>query len=78
MTEVLAKEAREKDHFEADSFILALFSHGANGEVYGTDFKPVSIENTIKRAFDGRNCPALSGKPKLLIIQACQGSKLIF
>lgn len=75
MVEILARESKHPDHAISDSFILALFSHGAQGQVFGIDFKPVPIEETIKAAFDGKMCPALAGKPKLFIIQACQGSK---
>ncbi len=34
----------------------------------------VSIENDIIKMFDSTNCPALAGKPKVFLIQACQGS----
>jgi len=33
----------------------------------------MSIEDDIVAKFDGANCPNLRGKPKLFIIQACQG-----
>ena len=75
MVDIIARESRHVDHREADSFILALFSHGAQGQVLGIDFKAVDIEKVIKAAFDGNNCPFLAGKPKLIIIQACQGCK---
>jgi caspase 7 len=74
MVDLIVRESQHREHGTADSFILALFSHGAPGVVYGTDFKEVRIDEVVISAFDGKNCPLLAGKPKLIIIQACQGS----
>ena len=81
MLDIIVMESRHADHQNADSFILAVFSHGADGEifngygrqVFGTDFKPVNIKKVMKAAFDEKNCPALAGKPKLFIIETSQG-----
>ena len=75
MKDIFARESRHDGHKNADSYILALLSHGNLGKFYGTDSKPVDIENDIKEAFDGKHCPFLARKPKLIIIQACQGSE---
>ena len=39
----------------------------------GSNSIPVSLDE-IKMKFRGSLCPALIGKPKVFIIQACQGS----
>ena len=52
--------------------ILTFFS----GFAYGIDGKKISIEDEICASFDGRNCKALHGKPKIFIIQACQGGNV--
>ena len=77
MVTLIDAERKRAEHKDADSFILAIFSHGTKGKIYGADGNTIKIK-TIKTCFDGKNCPALHGKPKLLIIQACQGSKCIF
>lgn len=51
-----------------DSLIVCILTHGMEGVVYGCNSIPISI-NTIKAAVAE---DSLKGKPKLLIIQACQ------
>lgn len=58
-----------------DAFICCILSHGQKGEVLGTDRKPVSIKQ-ITRAFKGTHQSALTGKPKVFLIQACQGGQV--
>ncbi|KAI0222024.1 Caspase-2 [Lamellibrachia satsuma] len=56
----------------ANAFFLCILSHGAKGLIFGADGRTISIEK-ITTMFDGNHCQALSGKPKVFIIQACQG-----
>ncbi|XP_075155939.1 caspase-8-like [Haematobia irritans] len=51
-----------------DSLIVCILTHGMEGVVYGCNSIPVSI-NSIK---DIMADDSLKGKPKLLIVQACQ------
>uniref|UniRef100_A0A3P8U752 Caspase 20, apoptosis-related cysteine peptidase n=1 Tax=Amphiprion percula TaxID=161767 RepID=A0A3P8U752_AMPPE len=55
-----------------DAFICCLLSHGVKGAVLGTDRNPVSIKH-ITRSFRATEQSALKGKPKVFLIQACQG-----
>ncbi|KAJ9587801.1 hypothetical protein L9F63_018758, partial [Diploptera punctata] len=55
---------------EHSCFVLCIMSHGVKGEVYGSNSVPVSEED-LKEVI--RNNRKLRGKPKILIIQACQG-----
>ena len=71
-SKVIDTERQDPAHEEADAFILAIFSHGQLGSVKSADGQCVGIHN-ISEMFDCRHCPALIGKPKLLLIQACQG-----
>lgn len=57
-----------------DAFVCCILSHGRNGEVLGTDDKPLNIKHIVGR-FKASNQPALTGKPKVFLIQACQGIK---
>ncbi|XP_028449946.1 caspase-3 isoform X2 [Perca flavescens] len=57
-----------------DAFICCILSHGRNGEVLGIDKKPLSIKQ-ITRTFKATNQSTLTGKPKVFLIQACQGGQ---
>ena len=77
MEDILIHESQHVGHKHGGSFILAILSHGNKGIVMGTDGEKLDIEK-LKIIFDGIFCPNLRGKPKLFLMQACQGSKLIF
>jgi len=62
----------ERGKGESKVFVLCILSHGERGEVYGTDGKLVKVEE-LETLLDGRHCKQLVGRPKLLLIQACQG-----
>ncbi|XP_013381226.2 uncharacterized protein LOC106152255 [Lingula anatina] len=75
MKEEIEQESQRDDHKIYDSFILFLLSHGTEGAVYGTDGYPLPFKY-IKAILNNRNCLGLSGKPKMIFIQACQGKIL--
>ena len=54
-----------------DSFVCCLMSHGAKGVVYGTDRCEFDLDNIYNYLGE---CEDLKGKPKMVFIQACQGS----
>lgn len=53
-----------------DSVFICILSHGCEGMVYGANSIPVEIEKIKQRMISKK----LTGKPKVLIIQACQGT----
>ncbi|XP_060934064.1 caspase-8-like [Limanda limanda] len=55
-----------------DAFICCILSHGLKGEVFGTDWKSLTIKQ-ITKTFKSSDQSALTGKPKVFLIQACQG-----
>ena len=61
------------DHTDADCFACVILSHGENGVVYGVD-KEIEMDELIKPF---KTNSSLAGKPKLFIIQACRGTKLM-
>ncbi len=61
----------EKDHSKADMIIVAVLSHGDEGEIEGVDGKFVK-EKTLLSMFTDENCPDLAGKPKLCIFLHCR------
>lgn len=56
-----------------DVFICCILSHGKKGVVCGTDGETLPIKD-ITRTFKASNNSPLTGKPKVFLIQACQGS----
>ncbi|XP_060934066.1 caspase-8-like [Limanda limanda] len=55
-----------------DAFICCILSHGLKGEVFETDWKSLTIKQ-ITKTFKSSDQSALTGKPKVFLIQACQG-----
>jgi len=53
---------------------MFVLSHGEDGHFFALNGKKISIDRVIDY-FDGRNCQALLGKPKLFFVQACQGGR---
>ncbi|NWW23766.1 CASP8 protein, partial [Falcunculus frontatus] len=68
------KEYSKKDHRNMDCFVCFILSHGEKDKIKGVDDVCVNIEDLVS-CFTGTNCPSLAGKPKVFIIQACQGSQ---
>ncbi|XP_044267938.1 caspase-8 [Tribolium madens] len=56
------------------SLFICIMSHGDVGVVYGVNSCQVDVK-TIKRVMCTKNRPCLSGKPKVLILQSCQGTR---
>ncbi|EEB19430.1 caspase-8, putative [Pediculus humanus corporis] len=63
--------AIDKNH---SAFILIILSHGSENVIYTSDSQAVDM-NTIEMVFQAEICPNLIGKPKIFIVQSCQGEK---
>lgn len=70
----LMSNLQQTDHSKLSCLVVAILSHGENGEVYGADGNLVPVKR-ITDMFTGPNCPSLLGKPKVFILQACRGKK---
>lgn len=57
-----------------DAFVCCVLSHGTKGEVLGIDGGSLSIKQ-MTRTFKATNQSPLTGKPKVFLIQACQGGQ---
>jgi hypothetical protein len=57
------------------SLVVCILSHGNEDVVEGVDGKNIKI-NELKYKFNSNDCPTLNGKPKIWIIEACQGKKI--
>lgn len=65
----------KKPPLHGDAFVCCLLSHGCMGGVCGTDNVLLSTSE-ITSTFNGRACHALINKPKVFVIQACQGTSI--
>jgi len=52
--------------------VVCLLSHGIENAIAGADSLYVNV-NKLKYKFSYNKCPSLYGKPKIFIVQACQG-----
>ena len=59
--------------------VLIILSHGSDGYVHGSDGHEhrVPIEKLVEY-LDNIHCVQMAGKPKIIIIQACQGGENIY
>lgn len=74
MLEAIEEQA-QIDHTKFDCFVCAVLTHGEKGSIYGVDGELLELDK-FKDAVDGTKCVTLIGKPKLFLIQACQGVRL--
>ncbi|KAL1425667.1 hypothetical protein MTO96_018961 [Rhipicephalus appendiculatus] len=72
MKRELQLAAESKAHETADCLVVILMSHGAKDVIYGVDLQPLHLEDDIISLFDNEGCPALRGKPKLFLFDACR------
>uniref|UniRef100_G3PHA3 Caspase-8 n=1 Tax=Gasterosteus aculeatus TaxID=69293 RepID=G3PHA3_GASAC len=64
--------ASQSEH--GDALICCILSHGRKGVVLGIDDQPLSIKQIIGTFLPPANT-TLTGKPKVFLIQACQGGQ---
>jgi hypothetical protein len=78
LTDLTAQEIRQmcenesKLDVRSSVFVLCILSHGRKDVILGTDGEELALDD-IMTIFDGRNCAHLLNKPKLFLVQACQG-----
>jgi hypothetical protein len=71
---IILDKASKDDHSNNDCIIVCVLTHGEQGSLWAHDTKYST--DLIFNKFKGDVCPSLAGKPKIFIIQACQGDKL--
>ena len=62
------------DHDKYDCLMVAILTHGDNGDVLYGITGEITIQEVIE-TFSSKRCPTLIGKPKIFIIQACRGRR---
>ena len=55
-------------------FILVFSTHGSEGMISGSDGKRIRLSDLYK-LLHPKNFPAMKGKPKVIMIQACSGGE---
>ena len=71
----ILKNLSVEDHRDADCLFVALFTHGTdNGRLYDAEGADYSQDELWKPFLNEDS--SLSGKPKIIVIQACRGEKV--
>ena len=69
----ITEEIRKKEHKTLGMFVLVVMSLGKRNDVIlDIERKPVKLMD-IYDLLSPINFPAMAGKPKLVIVQACSG-----
>lgn len=71
MMKELTAFAALPEHATADMCVVCLLSHGDDGLIFSTDGRKLPTEWVLSR-LNNEGCPALKGKPKFIILQACR------
>ena len=68
--------SKMEDHNYGEMCVVIILSHGNDGGlINAADGKVVSTEYVLRR-FNNDACPALKGKPKFFVLQACRGDEV--
>ena len=70
--EQFARKLTEEDQLA----VLCVLSHGGDRTIYGTDGKLITVMDLLK-CLDNLNCVQMAGKPKIAIVQTCQGGSYV-
>ena len=75
-TQLVDEQTGESIYKHLSMFVLLITSHGSKGTVAGSDHKLIELTD-IYKLLSAANFPAMQGKAKLIIIQACAGCEYI-
>jgi len=68
-------EVQCKEHKDLGCHVLVIMTHGGvNNYIYGVDRKRVRLTD-VYDLLTPLNFPGMSGKPKIVILETCSGSK---
>ena len=68
--------SKMEEHNYGQMCVVIILSHGNDGGlINAADGKVVSTEYVLRR-FNNDACPALKGKPKFFVLQACRGDEV--
>lgn len=69
----MVKKLAAKDYSNYGSLVICIMSHGIENAIAASDCRYVNL-NKLKYKFSYGKCPSLYGKPKIFIVQSCQGT----
>ena len=73
--EEIREETQNDKHGTYGMFVFVIMSHGLRGDIIlDRDGQPVDLMK-IKDLLSPHHFPAMRGKPKLMVVQACSGGK---
>lgn len=72
--DAVIEDLGNRDFSDCDCLFIAVLSHGEQGVIYAKN--SAYSHNMLFDRFTPDKCPTLAGKPKIFVIQACQGDKL--
>lgn len=68
------KRASQQDHSKNDCLLIALLTHSRNERLCAKDGE--YYLNDVWSTFTADQCPTLAGKPKLLLVEACENENV--
>ena len=75
--DTIKEETQREEHYRLSMFILVLMSHGTRGNVIiDSKGQPVDLID-IQDLLSPKKFPAMKGKPKVMIVQACSGGEFL-
>lgn len=72
----LVKRMADADHSDYDCLAIAVLTHGKDGDCLYAQDDTYHVDRLIN-PFLAKKCVTLAGKPKLIFVQACRGTKLM-
>jgi len=72
MLETIREETKNPGYAEVGVSALVIMTHGTENILYGTDNQPIKYSDVFD-LLSAYQFPAMTGKPKLVILQACSG-----
>jgi len=76
MLETIREETKNPGYAEVGVSALVIMTHGTENRLYGTDNQPIEYSDVFD-LLTAYQFPAMAGKPKLVILQACCGSEYL-
>ena len=71
----IREETQNDKHYTYGMFVFVIMSHGLRGDIIlDRNGQPVDLMK-IKDLLSPHDFPAMSGKPKLMVVQACSGGE---
>lgn len=72
--DVIKAEVTHEKHY--NMFFMCIMTHGKeDNQILGSDQRTVKLKD-VYELLSPNNFPAMAGKPKIIVVQACAGGKV--